>query len=246
VLDNANAILTLTNFEARFFSPAIYWAEVRHGILRISNGYMLLTGPRTVAAIAETAGGHLAIDNIAVSSTAASGPLVSAVSVGQYSMIGRLSLIAGNTWTFSLPAGLAQTIYSPTVNYTGSVFAPGFFANTLFQAGKTAGGSPGNVALFGAAGEQRGILLKRAALNGWAILVQGATDDLNIGRWNDAGVFQGNALAINRATGTVGFNNTTPPAAKPTISGSRGGNAALASLLTALASYGLITDSSTA
>ncbi len=34
--------------------------------------------------------------------------------------------------------------------------------------------------------------------------------------------------------------------AKPTITGSRGGNAALASLLTALASYGIITDSTTA
>lgn len=42
----------------------------------------------------------------------------------------------------------------------------------------------------------------------------------------------------------VGFNNATP-IAKPTISGSKASNAALASLLTALASYGLITDSTT-
>lgn len=46
-------------------------------------------------------------------------------------------------------------------------------------------------------------------------------------------------------TGNSGFNGTAP-IAKPTISGSRGGNAALASLLTALANYGLITDSTTA
>jgi hypothetical protein len=44
---------------------------------------------------------------------------------------------------------------------------------------------------------------------------------------------------------TVGFNNTAP-IAKPTITGAKGSNAALASLLTALANYGLITDSSTA
>jgi hypothetical protein len=44
---------------------------------------------------------------------------------------------------------------------------------------------------------------------------------------------------------TTGFNNTAP-IAKPTVTGSRGGNAALASLLTALANYGLITDSTTA
>ena len=46
------------------------------------------------------------------------------------------------------------------------------------------------------------------------------------------------------ATG-IGFNGTAP-VAKPAITGSRGGNAALASLLTQLASTGLITDSTTA
>jgi hypothetical protein len=42
----------------------------------------------------------------------------------------------------------------------------------------------------------------------------------------------------------VGFYGTTP-AGKPSVSGSRGGNAALTSLLTALANLGLLTDSST-
>lgn len=44
---------------------------------------------------------------------------------------------------------------------------------------------------------------------------------------------------------TAGFFNTTP-AAKPTVTGSRASGAALASLLTALAALGLITDSSSA
>lgn len=48
-----------------------------------------------------------------------------------------------------------------------------------------------------------------------------------------------------KVVGNVGFYNTTP-VAKPTVSGSRSANAALASLLTALASQGLITDSSSA
>lgn len=43
--------------------------------------------------------------------------------------------------------------------------------------------------------------------------------------------------------GNVGFNNVTP-IAKPTVTGSAGSNAALQSLLTALADYGLITNSS--
>lgn len=45
--------------------------------------------------------------------------------------------------------------------------------------------------------------------------------------------------------GDVGFFDGSP-VAKPTVSGSRGGNAALASLLTALAALGLITDNTTA
>ena len=47
-----------------------------------------------------------------------------------------------------------------------------------------------------------------------------------------------------KVTGNIGFYNATP-AAKPTITGSRGGNAALASLLTGLAALGLVTDSTT-
>jgi hypothetical protein len=42
----------------------------------------------------------------------------------------------------------------------------------------------------------------------------------------------------------MGFNGTAP-VAKPTVTGAKGGNTALGSLLTALAAYGLVTDSST-
>lgn len=50
-------------------------------------------------------------------------------------------------------------------------------------------------------------------------------------------------IARNSAD-TLGFYAATP-VAKPTVTGSKGGNAALASLLTALSSLGLVTDSST-
>ena len=46
-------------------------------------------------------------------------------------------------------------------------------------------------------------------------------------------------------TSNVSFNSAAP-IAKPTVSGAKGSNAALASLITALASYGLITDTTTA
>lgn len=46
---------------------------------------------------------------------------------------------------------------------------------------------------------------------------------------------------------TIGFWTTVPPAGwiRQIVTGSRGGNAALASLLTALDRYGLITDNTT-
>jgi hypothetical protein len=44
-----------------------------------------------------------------------------------------------------------------------------------------------------------------------------------------------------RFNGKIGFNNTAP-IAKPTVSGAKGSNAALGSLLTALAAYGLVID----
>ncbi len=47
-------------------------------------------------------------------------------------------------------------------------------------------------------------------------------------------------------SGGFGAWGTVPPTSKPSVTGSRGGNVALASLITALASYGLITDSTTA
>ncbi|MCF0086605.1 MULTISPECIES: collagen-like protein [unclassified Streptomyces] len=53
------------------------------------------------------------------------------------------------------------------------------------------------------------------------------------------------ALALRHLGSTLGFYGATA-VAKPAVTGSRGGNAALASLLTALASLGLITDSTTA
>jgi hypothetical protein len=60
------------------------------------------------------------------------------------------------------------------------------------------------------------------------------------------------AMQGSDATNKVAANNTgigfygTTPIAKPTASGSRGGNAALASLLTQLANLGLITDGTSA
>lgn len=50
---------------------------------------------------------------------------------------------------------------------------------------------------------------------------------------------------LDGATNTIGFFGTAATT-KKTVSGSRGGNAALASLITQLAAYGLVTDGSSA
>lgn len=50
-------------------------------------------------------------------------------------------------------------------------------------------------------------------------------------------------MGKNTTGSHLAFHDTAP-IARPTVTGSRGGNAALASLLTALSNYGLITDSS--
>ena len=46
--------------------------------------------------------------------------------------------------------------------------------------------------------------------------------------------------------GPFGAFGSTPPDTKPAVTGAKGGNAALASLLTALVALGLVTDSTTA
>jgi hypothetical protein len=66
----------------------------------------------------------------------------------------------------------------------------------------------------------------RAVTSGKSIHIGGGTSVIE--------VTQGDAL---------GFFNDATPATKQTVTGSRGANAALASLLTALAAYGLVTDS---
>jgi len=92
--------------------------------------------------------------------------------------------------------------------------------------------------------------LQVGAGNGGAELsVRGTTSDADVvvtGK-GASGVALRGGDAVTRVrvnTTGIGFNASTP-IAKPAITGSRGANAALASLLTSLASYGLITDSTT-
>ena len=99
----------------------------------------------------------------------------------------------------------------------------------------SSGGTANTTAVFTAANK---------IANGWA-LDDGTT-------WGVSGKFtiteaSGNTVVGGslKVAGNLGVFNTTP-VTQATVTGSRGGNAALASLLTALAGYGLIVDSTTA
>ena len=78
--------------------------------------------------------------------------------------------------------------------------------------------------------------------------VSGSTTAINIGSAvsgaTNTVAIRGN-LTLGTSGGNMGFYGTTA-IARPTVTGSRGGNAALASFLTALSNLGLITDSTTA
>ena len=76
------------------------------------------------------------------------------------------------------------------------------------------------------------------ALGAWAQTT--AAHRLNVGTIGGS-----NAMDLQIGKG-IGVWGSTPPPSKPTVTGSRGGNAALASLLTAIAATGLITNSTTA
>lgn len=60
-----------------------------------------------------------------------------------------------------------------------------------------------------------------------------------------ADVFGARVHTLNGASNTLGFHGATP-VAKQTVAGAKGGNAALGSLITALATLGLITDGTSA
>lgn len=82
----------------------------------------------------------------------------------------------------------------------------------------------------------------KVTLNASATLTPGLSCIFQLGGSPEMELFF-TGLAI---TNGLGLHGTAPSAVKPTVAGSRGGNAALASLLTALVGYGFIIDSTTA
>jgi hypothetical protein len=184
-------------------------------------------------------------------------------SIGQQRIYG--ALFRNAQWS---NAGVnALPLTGGTVN--GNLYVTGgFLAQSSFAAwqGATMGfsGAGGAEVTANSGVGNRGFRLQTNGVDRWRIgadtTAEGGSNagsDFQIYGFQDGGGPFGAFLTIKRSTGrvsipvgglavtgNVGFNGTAP-IAKPTVSGSKGANAALASLLTALASYGLVTDSST-
>ena len=122
LVNDPAAVVSVRGLTVNFLSPGVIWAEVQHGVLRVVHGWFNLQGPRTIPLIAETANGHLVVDDLTINSPNASGPLISVVTTGSFTMIGRINTQTGSAWTFSLPPGLVMTSYSPQTHFAGALF----------------------------------------------------------------------------------------------------------------------------
>ena len=79
------------------------------------------------------------------------------------------------------------------------------------------------------------------AENSAAIKIDGLNEYGRI-LWNGSSIYEVNSGELEIEATKLGFYGAAP-VVKPTVTGSKGGNAALASLITALANLGLIVDS---
>lgn len=146
---------------------------------------------------------------------------------------GEIGVLPGGQFVMRTGAGLAQwmTAYpSKLVEFYGTT---GHLNGTIDIVAKDAAQATVSLFLY----EQTyGVVKGRVYWNR-------ATEELILDKPGGATIYLG---AVGTKFDTpVGFNNVAP-VAKPTVTGSRGGNAALASLLTALAATGILTDSTTA
>lgn len=223
---NTGAFTTLTASQAVTLSPTN------------ANVTMSPTGTGLVTINPATTG---AMDNVNIGATTAKAGTFTQLSIGglttgiaDFRTTTGATLVVGrtsNTGVGSQPGAIG--IYAP--NASGTVIVWGQWRASITNA---------------TAGTEACSQILSTRVSGAFVdsLTVSSSGNLLVGTSTD-GMTSGGSLAIaqdlaHRGT-KVGFYNTAPTT-KQTITGSRGGNAALASLLTGLANIGLITDSSTA
>lgn len=141
--------------------------------------------------------------------------------------------LVGNTWIAGNASSITMTVNGATAVSWGAT-GNTIYQPTTFNAAATFGSS---VTLNGS-----GELIVQS---GNRVRLAGA-GSLSGMRFSSGcvEVFSGASFAAGFSDTKVGFCGATP-VTKPTVSGAKGGNAALTSLITALASMGLITDTTT-
>lgn len=97
----------------------------------------------------------------------------------------------------------------------------------------------GEITFFNGANRVAGVVVSRSNANNSGKIDLGTAV---AGSYSARITIDRDAVTIAISSGTLGFYSATP-VAKQTVTGSRGANAALASLMTALANLGLVTDS---
>jgi len=150
---------------------------------------------------------------------------------------------AGTTWDGVDFAASTLTVTGSTnitnaagVNYV-TVRAPTLTAGSALQVDHAA-----SLYIEGAPVAGGSLTFASGGINGTkALWVDAGNTRLDGDTW--VGAASTSAAYVAGASGSLQFFGTTGAVTKQTVTGSRGGNAALASLLTALANYGLITNS---
>jgi hypothetical protein len=119
-----------------------------------------------------------------------------------------------------------------------------------------AGTGTQQLTINGASAQSNGAVWQVAGVTRWTLTTD-ASDDMNLFAYTSGGTFEGAAITCTHVSkicylsfdlaclGKAGFNGTAP-IAKPTMTGAKGGNTALASVIALLAAYGLGADSTTA
>jgi hypothetical protein len=194
-LSHGSGRVIVSNFHALFHTAATSWITVSAGLLHLLGGWLQPGNiVRTAPAIAQSGTGILVVDNVEFFNLGAGSGVVIDLSTNTVgTRINSINLAPG--WTINAPS-LTSTILGTTT------IKGGLFTEGGAQVGLPGGGAV-SFALTGAAGQQKSLIFYSGNNLRWAMLCSSATDDLSIGRWNDAGTFLGTPVAINRATGAV-------------------------------------------
>jgi hypothetical protein len=209
------------------------------GTIRSAHGFTLLTGRNNANSgdIGLIHFGITATDGLTIGSSAVSGGVYYGCATGS-----QHAWQINATTAATLSSTLLTLSSGVTVNFAGTS-ATGGLLNTghgvsLWYGRNNAGAGNNQLLFYGTVNAVNDVILIGAStLAGGVALTAASTGSISMSV-NSTARFTANNTGI-------GFYTTTP-VAKPTVSGAKGGNAALGSLMTALSNLGLVTDSTTA